>query len=176
MPFTAARTEPRKTGATHSLGFSGNCKLRVKSEVAVSWAGSKRTGGSPGLQREKSRRLGKDTQKRSAERGPEAGGGRAALGAAPGRCSPQRPLRARGRSELAPSPLARAPGRRREAAGQELGCGHLGAGPASAARSFRAAGPPPAGAPGRRSSTHSLQQAASQRRPGQKTSEPTELR
>lgn len=66
MPFTAARAEPRKTEDTHSLAFRNNCKLRVQSEVAVSWAGSKRTGGSPSPQHEKSHHLGKDTHKRSA--------------------------------------------------------------------------------------------------------------
>lgn len=44
----------------------------MQSEVAVSWAGSKRTGGSPSPQQEKSHHLGTDTHRRSAGE-PEAG-------------------------------------------------------------------------------------------------------
>lgn len=52
-----------------------------------------------------------------------------------------------GRSGLAPKPLARALGRRREAARQELGCGHLGPGRPSAPRSFQSSQSPIGGRP-----------------------------
>ena len=56
-------TSHRKTEGAHSLGFVSSCKPRVKSEVAGSWARSKRTGGSPPppphpRQQEKSHHLG----------------------------------------------------------------------------------------------------------------------
>ena len=66
MPFKAAglragQLHHRKTEDAHSLGFVSSCKPRVKSEVAGSWARSKRTGGSPPphpRQQEKSHHLG----------------------------------------------------------------------------------------------------------------------
>lgn len=48
----SANLQQKQTEDTHSLGFLSVCKLRVKSEVAVSWASSKRTGGYPNPQLE----------------------------------------------------------------------------------------------------------------------------
>ncbi|XP_039742437.1 translation initiation factor IF-2-like [Pteropus medius] len=81
------------------------------------------------------------TQKRSAakEGEREAGRSRSCPSATvPGRQSHKRgPYSPSGRRDLAPTSLARTPGRRREAAGQELGCGHLGPVAAERSREFR---------------------------------------
>ena len=144
------------TEDTHSLGFLSNCKLRAKLEVAVSWDGSKRTGGCPQPPTGEKPPLGQTPRRGQQPRRvnlQQAEAGAAAqrqfLGSTRGG-GPCIPL---GRSAFAPTPLARPPGRRREAARQELGCGHLGPGPPSAPSSFErgqrpAGGGPKGGAPG----------------------------
>lgn len=141
----------RKTEDSHSLGFLSACKLRVKSEVAVSWASSKRTGGYPNPQRQKSHHLSQDTQRRSAAKEGELEGvrGRGCPSApVPGRYSVERPLHSVGQKITRRPPpwqgqwggSGKLPGRNsaavtRPRAGQAL----LGV--------SRAASPPQAGAP-----------------------------